>query len=149
MWSNRFWLTATIRSQRERSSPSWNQALSALRWNSPGAGEPEYGNRTAPGGARFGHLTQNRNSPAADRSDLKHELDTVVSDAHCRAAGASEPDNKRIAGLELLRAEAMLDRRTIRSPVDGVVTERFKSAGEYIDDEPVMRVAQLDPARGR
>ena len=98
-------------------------------------------------GARFGHLTQNRNSSLLQTAAIsKHELDTVVSETRIAELQVrQELDNKRIAGLELLRAEAMLDRRTIRSPVDGVVTERFKSAGEYIDDEPVMRVAQLDP----
>ena len=34
-----------------------------------------------------------------------------------------EKDNKRIAGLEYRRARAVVQRRTILSPVDGVVTE--------------------------
>ena len=36
-------------------------------------------------------------------------------------------------------------RRTIQSPISGVVVERFKTTGEYVADEPVVRVAQLDP----
>ncbi len=54
-------------------------------------------------------------------------------------------DNKLLAGLELQRAEQVLDRRSIRSPFKGVVMERYKTAGEYIEDQPVVRVAQLDP----
>lgn len=54
-------------------------------------------------------------------------------------------DNKLLAGLELQRAEQVLDRRTIRSPFKGVVMERFKTTGEYIEDQPVVRVARLDP----
>ena len=54
-------------------------------------------------------------------------------------------DNKRLAAIELNRAEQVLQRRTIQTPISGVVMERFKSAGEYVDDQPVLRVAQLDP----
>ena len=98
-------------------------------------------------GARFSHLTQNRNSSLLQTAAIsKHELDTVVSETRIAELQVrQELDNKRIAELELARAEAVLDRRTIRSPVDGVVVDRFKAAGEYIENEPVMRVAQLDP----
>ena len=54
-------------------------------------------------------------------------------------------DNKEIATLELSRAEEVLKRRTIKSPISGVVMERFKTIGEYVDEQPVLRVAQLDP----
>ena len=56
-----------------------------------------------------------------------------------------EKDNQRLAGLELRRAREALDRRRIRSPIDGVVVERYKSVGEYVEDTPVMRIAQLNP----
>ena len=54
-------------------------------------------------------------------------------------------DNQSIAKLELVRAEEILKRRTIHSPITGVVMERFKVVGEYVEDQPVVRVAQLDP----
>jgi RND family efflux transporter MFP subunit len=54
-------------------------------------------------------------------------------------------DNQELAGLELDRAEQVLKRRTIKSPISGVVMERFKTIGEYVDENPVLRVAQLDP----
>jgi hypothetical protein len=56
-----------------------------------------------------------------------------------------EKENKFIAELEYRRAKASLHRRTMMSPISGVVIERFKSVGEYVEDEPVMRIAQLDP----
>lgn len=56
-----------------------------------------------------------------------------------------ERDNKRLAELEYHRAQAVVELRTIHSPVDGVVMERFKSVGEYVEDQPVLRIAQLDP----
>ena len=33
----------------------------------------------------------------------------------------------------------------IYSPISGVVMKRFKTIGEYVDEQPVLRVAQLDP----
>jgi RND family efflux transporter MFP subunit len=54
--------------------------------------------------------------------------------------------NRRMAQLEAARAEAMLEQRTIRSPVDGVVVARNLGAGEYIHFENhIVGVAQLDP----
>lgn len=56
-------------------------------------------------------------------------------------------DRKRQATLEHNRALADLQRRTILSPIDGVVVDRFKQPGEHIDYEPVLKLAQLDPLR--
>jgi multidrug efflux pump subunit AcrA (membrane-fusion protein) len=44
-------------------------------------------------------------------------------------------------------AAAQLQQRTIRSPMDGVVAERFMSAGERVDDKPLLRIARIDPLR--
>ena len=33
----------------------------------------------------------------------------------------------------------------IKSPIDGVVVERMKSPGEYIEELPVVKIAQIDP----
>lgn len=56
-------------------------------------------------------------------------------------------DRKRQAELEHKRALADLQRRTLVSPIDGVVVERMKEPGEHIDFEPVLKLAQLDPLR--
>lgn len=56
-------------------------------------------------------------------------------------------EQKRLAELELARAEANLARRTIKSPVAGVVIERYKEPGEHIDQEPIVQLAELDPLR--
>ncbi len=56
-----------------------------------------------------------------------------------------EQDNRFLARLELTRAKAALKRRTIHSPIDGVVTERYKAPGEFVDDSPILQLAQLDP----
>jgi RND family efflux transporter MFP subunit len=61
-------------------------------------------------------------------------------------------DNKRLAELELERANAALARQTIRSPINGVVVERFLSPGEYSSGQlkkeaPILKLAQIDPLR--
>lgn len=53
----------------------------------------------------------------------------------------------RLLRLELKEAEEKLKLRTLRSPIDGVVLKRFFSAGEFITEDPVLSLAQLDPLR--
>jgi RND family efflux transporter MFP subunit len=52
-----------------------------------------------------------------------------------------------LSRLELARAQAALDRRTLRSPVDGVVVRRIISPGEYADPPQVLEIAQINPLR--
>ena len=47
--------------------------------------------------------------------------------------------------MELTRAQELLNRLSVVSPIDGVVVERFKWPGEYVKDEPVIQVVTLDP----
>jgi RND family efflux transporter MFP subunit len=56
-------------------------------------------------------------------------------------------ENRKLAGLELKRAGALLDRRTIRSPIDGVVVRRILHPGEYADPLDLMELARVDPLR--
>lgn len=51
----------------------------------------------------------------------------------------------RISELQLREAQAKLEIRTIRSTIDGVVVERFLSPGEYVGEDPIMRIACIDP----
>jgi RND family efflux transporter MFP subunit len=48
---------------------------------------------------------------------------------------------------ELQVAEAQLGLRNLRSPFDGVITERFLSLGERMEEKPIFRIAQIDPLR--
>lgn len=64
-----------------------------------------------------------------------------------QAALEQAEDNAEQLEMELLRAEALLEQRIIRSPVDGVVVEHSSFAGEFVQDNPIMTIAQLDPLR--
>ena len=54
-------------------------------------------------------------------------------------------ESSTLANLELKKAQALLDRCSIKSPISGVVVERYVSPGEYVNNQPLMRVAQIDP----
>jgi len=97
--------------------------------------------------AAFGRRSLQRNQALFHKSSIsKQEIDRLKTETRVAELQVlQEQDNKRIAELEYQRALASLRRRTIRSPVDGVVMERFKSVGEYVEDDPILRVAQLDP----
>lgn len=62
---------------------------------------------------------------------------------------ASEKDEMetqtRIAQLELKQQQEVLNQRVIRSPINGVVVERFLSPGDRVANEKIMRVAQINP----
>jgi multidrug efflux pump subunit AcrA (membrane-fusion protein) len=60
---------------------------------------------------------------------------------------AEAKEARHLAILELKRAEASLELRTIRSPVDGVVLERLLYAGEFTKQGAIVKLAQIDPLR--
>lgn len=56
-------------------------------------------------------------------------------------------ESHTLAQLELKKAQAILARRTIQSPISGVVVERYVSPGQYVNAQPLLRVAQIHPLR--
>jgi RND family efflux transporter MFP subunit len=54
--------------------------------------------------------------------------------------------NRQMATLEIDRLNALLEQRTIRSPIDGVVMQRSLGPGEYVrQDANIVTVASIDP----
>ena len=53
--------------------------------------------------------------------------------------------NKQLAILEYKRSLEVVKRMTILSPINGVVVERYLSPGEYVETEPILKLAQVDP----
>lgn len=97
--------------------------------------------------AAFDRLTQRRTEELLRTAAVsQHDVDKIQSEARITALQVEQArDNRTLAQLERDRAAAQLALKTVRSPIDGVVMERFKSAGEFVDDEPLMRIARLDP----
>jgi RND family efflux transporter MFP subunit len=62
---------------------------------------------------------------------------------------ASEKDEMetqtKIAELELRQQQEVLNQRVIRSPINGVVVDRFLSPGDRVANEKILRLAQIDP----
>jgi len=63
-----------------------------------------------------------------------HEKDEMETELH-------------LLQLELSEAEERLKLRTIKSPLNAVVVKRFFSAGEFVQNEPILALAQVDPLR--
>ncbi len=75
----------------------------------------------------------------------KDQAKTEIIRASHRLKQARE--KKTLAQFELKKARAILNLRSIKSPISGVVVERYVSPGEYVDNQPLLRVAQIDPLR--
>ena len=56
-------------------------------------------------------------------------------------------EKRTLAQYELKKAQAILNRCSIKSPITGVVVDRYVSPGEYVNNQPLLRVAQTDPLR--
>jgi RND family efflux transporter MFP subunit len=54
---------------------------------------------------------------------------------------------QKIYAREEAVALAQVGLRTLRSPIKGVVVERYSNLGERVEDKPVMRIAAIDPLR--
>ena len=74
----------------------------------------------------------------------KDKADTDVLLARSDLNDAIE--NMDLTKIEKERAEYLLKRRTIFSPINGVVVESFLDVGESVDDSrPIMSIAEVDP----
>jgi len=56
-------------------------------------------------------------------------------------------EKRTLAKYEQIKAQAILNRCSIKSPITGVVVDRYVSPGEYVNNQPLLRVAQIDPLR--
>jgi RND family efflux transporter MFP subunit len=93
--------------------------------------------------ARLGRASEllARNSFTRDKYD-EQRADARVAEEDL----AREKVELRLAELEASRSQAVLEQRTIRSPIAGVVGERKLSPGEFVhQDTFIMSVAHLDP----
>jgi RND family efflux transporter MFP subunit len=77
--------------------------------------------------------------------DQRDEAETEAKVARLELQQARE--NQELAALELARARALLERRMIRSPITGYVFDQLMSRGEVVDEETILRLAQIDPLK--
>lgn len=78
----------------------------------------------------------------------RQALDQAVAEAEVAQARLDQArEQMRHAARELELAHAQLGNRTLRSPISGVVAERWRNEGERVEDKPVLRIATIDPLR--
>ena len=51
----------------------------------------------------------------------------------------------KLAEVELAQARTLLSLKTLKSPINGIVVERLAEVGEFVSDDEILRIAQLDP----
>ncbi len=94
---------------------------------------------------RKSDLAEKSYTSAQDRDDAEAEQAIAQADA------LTARENKQMAKLEFAYTSAQLAQRTLRSPIDGVVTEQTMHAGELAeagDNKPsILKLAQTNPLR--
>jgi RND family efflux transporter MFP subunit len=91
-----------------------------------------------------------RNAALAARNAISKTVanETELEAEMARQNLAQAELNRALAALEVEQAEALLDQKILRATVDGIVTERLLSAGEYrTGDEHIATIAKLDVLR--
>lgn len=78
----------------------------------------------------------------------RQALDQAQAEASIAQQKLAEAREQRgIWEHELSLAQARLAERTVRSPIDGVIVERYVSAGERVEEKAIVRIARIDPLR--
>lgn len=76
------------------------------------------------------------------------QLDEAVTQTTIASLDALQAkEQTALAQMELLRAKELLRQRYIHSTVNGIVVELYKEVGEFVDEEPVLKLAELDPLK--
>jgi len=95
---------------------------------------------------------QRRKEQRADQLKRSQNIAVATADEAESGARVAEADlhqaeaNLQIAKLDLARTVEVLNQRTIRSPINGVVTERTLGPGEYaFDQSHLITVSQINP----
>jgi len=93
---------------------------------------------------RFDNLSKLLSDHHASQEEVdRAATEKAIADAQLLAA----TETLQIRELEYERSKAQLERRSIRSPVDGVVKRVHKHLGEFVapTDPVVLTIVQLDP----
>jgi RND family efflux transporter MFP subunit len=96
--------------------------------------------------SRLAKIEELRSRNHASQEEVERaRTDLKIAEAALLAA----QEKAAIDQLEYKKIEAMIERRQIRSPIDGVVIRIFKDEGEFVaaSAPTVLTVVQLDPLR--
>lgn len=88
---------------------------------------------------RIKELYAKRMVPSQQRDEAVAQLEVA------RMAVKQAEDNKTLYEYEFSRAKQILRRHQIRSPIAGIVVEQRAFPGEFVYENPVVTIAQIDP----
>ncbi|MGH8672975.1 MAG: efflux RND transporter periplasmic adaptor subunit [Burkholderiales bacterium] len=78
----------------------------------------------------------------------KQALDQAEAEARVAEHKLAQAREQQLTlSKESALASARLEERTIRSPIDGFIAERYLAAGERVEEKALVRVAKIDPLR--
>ena len=97
--------------------------------------------------ASFGIRTEKRNQELLASDTISQQsMDQVTTDSRiAQLQVQQEREAQALAKLDLARTQANLDRRFIVAPFSGSITQRYRSPGEFVDNDPVYQLSKLDP----
>lgn len=95
---------------------------------------------------------ERRDELVKERFIAKQDRDDSLAEMRVAEANLVEArDNQRLAAIEQQRLNELLEQRRLRSPFDGVVTERLQGVGEIAQTgesaRAILRLAQTHPLR--
>lgn len=95
---------------------------------------------------------ERRDELAQEKLIAAQERDDSAADVALAEAGIVEAkDSRRLAELEQRRLQEQIEQRRIRSPINGVVTDRLQQVGEIAQAgesaRAILRLAQINPLR--
>lgn len=105
--------------------------------------------RSAEANLRLARITQKRQEDLVTKHFIsqqaldKSSADTAIAEQKL----ALSKEQLRTSGSELALARAQLGQRTIRSPIDGIITDRYVWPGERVEEKALFRVAKINPLR--
>lgn len=83
--------------------------------------------------AEFGDRKARRNEDLYKKRVISdHELDEVKTEAN-------------LSKLELEERKQLLKLRTITSPINGVIVDRYRARGDLVKQEKIFKIASIDP----
>jgi RND family efflux transporter MFP subunit len=97
--------------------------------------------------ARYLDAKQQRNERVREYL-ARDSVEEIQANARAASMQTREAElSRRVASLEAEQSRRLLSERTVRSPIEGVVTERAMSPGEYRSNQAshILTIAQINP----
>ena len=105
--------------------------------------------KTAEANLKLARITQKRSEELVGKSFISQQaLDkTIAETAIAEQKLVLAREQLQVSNSELALARAQLGLRSIYSPIDGIIAERYVWPGERVEEKALFKVAKIDPLR--